>query len=62
MTKDTSRRPDKPIDPIVGMRVGGLSGVLIGTGLFLLTGFAWLILAGAILGGIVGYFWERRQT
>lgn len=50
-----------PYDPFNGMRVGGLAGALIGGGLFVLTGFAWLILVWAIAGGVLGYLWEKRQ-
>lgn len=47
----------QPYDKLVGMRVGALVGGLIGgLGAFLLGGiFAWLIVIGAVLGGVIGH-------
>ncbi|MGI9528932.1 MAG: hypothetical protein ACR2NG_04415 [Acidimicrobiia bacterium] len=47
----------QPYDKLVGMRVGALAGGLIGgVGAFILGGvFAWLILVGAVVGGIIGH-------
>lgn len=47
----------QPYDKLVGMRVGALVGGLVGgLGAFLLGGaFAWLIVIGAVIGGIVGH-------
>ena len=60
MTEHRPRPGRMPYDTIIGMRVGGVSGALVGGGLFVLTGFAWLIVLGAVAGGLVGYFWEKR--
>lgn len=47
----------QPYDKLVGLRIGALvGGALGGIGAFLLGGvFAWLILIGAIIGGIIGH-------
>lgn len=51
----------QPYDVYNGMRVGGLSGLLIGGGLSIVTGWFWLILVGGLGGAIAGYLWERRE-
>jgi uncharacterized membrane protein len=47
----------QPYDKLVGLRVGALVGGLIGgLGAFVLGGvFAWLILIGTVIGGIIGH-------
>jgi len=64
---DASKAPDEnrpsfppghqPYDKLVGLRIGALVGGLIGgVGAYLLGGvFAWLILIGAIIGGVIGH-------
>ena len=54
----------QPYDALVGLRVGGITGAILGGGLTALLGaaFVWLILAGAVLGAIGGYLWERRAA
>lgn len=66
-SKGSSKAPDgdrpsyppgrQPYEKLVGMRVGALVGGLIGgVGAFVLGGvFAWLILLGAVVGGIIGH-------
>jgi len=52
----------QPYDSLVGLRVGAVAGGLLGA----VAGFAmrtpWPLLAGAIIGGAVGFFTERRKV
>ncbi len=50
-------------DPLNGLRVGALAGGLIGAIVTAVTSiaFVWLVVAGAVLGGAVGYWYERRR-
>ena len=47
----------QPYEKLVGMRVGAIVGGLVGgVGAFILGGaFAWLIVIGAIIGGVIGH-------
>lgn len=51
----------QPYDFANGIRVGGIAGALIGGGVFALTGWPLAILIGAVLGGVVGFLWQRRE-
>lgn len=53
----------QPYDPANGLRVGAFVGGLVGGGLTALLGTdqAWLVLAGAVLGGALGYGVERAE-
>lgn len=61
---DSERLPPgrQPYDQLVGMRVGGVAGALVGAVLAAVVGSAWLLLAGAVLGGAAGYLFERRNV
>ena len=64
MPQDSYPPGRQPYDALVGMRVGGLAGAILGGILtaVLGAGFVWLILAGAVVGGVAGYMWERRAS
>jgi uncharacterized protein YcfJ len=53
----------QPYDPLNGLRVGALSGGLMGAVATATTsaGYAWLVLVGAVAGGATGYWYERRR-
>ena len=63
--RDPDRLPPgrQPYDPLNGLRVGALSGGLMGAIATFATGagYAWLVLVGAGVGGAVGYWFERRS-
>jgi len=50
-------------DPLNGFRVGGFAGALIASLVVAAVGMAyvWLALVGAVLGGAIGYWSERRR-
>ena len=51
-------------DPINGVRVGALAGGLLGAGAVVMLGgeIPLLVVAGALIGGLVGYVFGRRQA
>jgi hypothetical protein len=53
----------QPYDPLNGLRVGALSGGLTGAVAAVVIGpvYAWLVLVGAVAGGAIGYWYERRS-
>ncbi len=53
----------QPWDPVNGLRVGALVGALVGAGIAAIAGSVagWLIGGGALLGGAVGYFDQKRR-
>lgn len=64
----TRKRPDlapgqNPWDSANGFRIGALVGALVGAGLGLVTSFVgpWVIGGGAVVGGAVGYWSEKRK-
>lgn len=50
-------------DPINGVRVGALTGGLLGAGVVVMLGgeHPWLIVAGACVGGLIGFVVARRE-
>jgi hypothetical protein len=56
-------RSGPPHDPWNGLRVGGIVGVIVGAVLTALMSFGgiWLMLAGGVVGGIIGYRRERAR-
>lgn len=48
-------------DPLNGFRVGALAGGLLGALITAATRAPWFLLAGAAIGGAVGYLSERRK-
>lgn len=53
----------QPYDALNGLRIGALAGGLLAVvpTALLGFGFAWLMIVGAVIGGAVGYLWERRE-
>ncbi len=54
----------QPYDKLVGMRVGGLAGGVVGIALVVVLGgsFAWLILVVAVAGAAAGYLWQAADA
>lgn len=52
----------QPYDKLNGVRVGALAGGVVGIlpAVLLWPAFGWVI-GGAAVGGVVGYFWQRRE-
>lgn len=65
MNRQVTRLPPghQPYDPLNAIRVGGLTGALTGVGLSWAMGLdrLWLVAASAVVGGFIGYRWERRH-
>lgn len=57
-------RGRNPWDPINGLRVGGLAGGIVGTIPTIVwgPGMFWIVIAGAALGGAVGFWVEKRKA
>lgn len=51
----------QPYDPLNGVRVGALAGALAGVVATAATRTTWFLLAGAVIGGAIGYLTERRK-
>jgi uncharacterized protein YcfJ len=53
----------QPYDVLNGLRIGALVGGIIGAIVMVVTGVQslWVLLAGAVIGGLVGYLYERRR-
>ena len=53
----------QPYDALVGMRVGGVAGGLLGAIGAALTGVTFVgpVLGAAVVGGAVGYVYEKRR-
>lgn len=47
-----------PWEPLNGIRIGGFAGMLLGAvvGAVTNTAIFWFLIAGAVIGGIAGYF------
>jgi hypothetical protein len=52
----------QPYDPLNGLRVGALAGGVVGVLPAAILGprAAWTMLIGAVIGGAVGFWWEKR--
>jgi hypothetical protein len=64
MAKRSTLRPgQQPYDPLNGLRVGGLAGGILGGIATAVTsvGNVWLVVVGVVLGGAIGYLYERRK-
>jgi hypothetical protein len=64
MVKRSPLRPgQQPYDPLNGLRVGGLAGGIVGGVATAVTSVdnAWLVVAGALVGGAIGYLSEKRR-
>ena len=53
----------QPYDVLNGLRIGALVGGILGAILIVVTPLdsLWVLLAGAVIGGLVGYLYERRR-
>jgi hypothetical protein len=65
MARSSARLPPghPPWDTINGFRVGGFAGALLGAIPAVIVGglAVWLIPIGAVVGGAIGYWTERRK-
>lgn len=63
MRSDHDRLPAgrQPYDSLNGLRIGALVGGLVGAAVAAVARIPWLILAGAAVGGGVGFWFERRK-
>ena len=54
----------QPYDVLNGARIGAVAGGVLGivAAFFLGAAFVWLIIVGAVVGGGIGYLWERRAV
>lgn len=50
----------QPYDGINGMRIGALAGGLLGALLAAVADMPWLIATGAVVGGGIGFWYERH--
>lgn len=53
---------EQPYDFANGIRVGGIAGALVGGGVGMFTGWPAWVLVGAVVGGIGGYAYQRRDA
>ena len=51
----------QPYDPLNGLRIGAFAGGILGAIAAGVTRVVWFLPAGAVLGGTVGYWTERRK-
>ena len=53
----------QPYDVLNGLRIGALSGGIVGAIVMALTSLdtLWVLLVGAAIGGAIGYLYERRR-
>ena len=60
---DSYRLPPghQPYDPLIGLRIGALAGGVIGILASVVIGTVWVAVAGAVIGGAVGYRVVRRN-
>ena len=61
MSERKLRPGQQPYDYANGIRAGGISGALIGGGIFAFTGWPWFVVVGAVVGAVGGYLWYRRE-
>ena len=63
MSDDRLPEGRPPWDPLNGLRIGALAGAVIGVSLTLITPASgiWLMVVGAIVGGAIGYWSEKRK-
>ena len=53
----------QPYDPLNGIRVGALVGVILGAVVTLVVDLGvWPLVGGAVVGGIAGFRFERRES
>ena len=63
--KDQRLPPGRqPYDPLSGLRVGAVAGGILGAAVIAVTSFAevWLMLVGAVIGGAIGFWSEKRKV
>lgn len=54
----------QPWDPANGLRIGALSGGLVGAAVVALTGLsnAWIVAVGGAVGGAIGHWSQKRKA
>lgn len=65
----STKKPEKlplglqPWDPANGLRVGGITGAVVGAIVMAVVGVAniWLMVVPALIGAVVGYWSEKRK-
>ncbi len=62
-TPDKHPAGRQPYDPLNGLRIGALAGGILGIAATALLSFSniWLTLVGAVIGAVVGYWWEKQR-
>ncbi len=63
MNRTPPRGDRPPWDPVNGLRVGIVIGALLGAAAVAVTGISsvWIVAVCAVIGGGLGYRWERRK-
>lgn len=51
----------QPYDALNGLRIGAIAGGLLGGATAAVTRIGWFVIIGAVIGGVIGYFWERHR-
>lgn len=59
--KEPSHPPGhQPYDALNGMRVGAITGGVLGAAVAAVTHIPWFVLLGGVIGGVIGFVYARR--